>query len=166
MIRLGLRVPKTIAYVEHGALGAIWGNAFVYEYLEDCLPALQFLEPLIKKEDRDSIDAFFTNLAEAVTGLAEAKVFHRDLKLDNVLTPDGREFFFIDLDEALINQPFEPKHRMRNHIQMGNGLWRICDKPDIDAFLQRTVPNGEDRDAWIDRVWVGIKDRRGTGEWH
>ena len=162
MMRLGLRVPKTVAYVEFGMLGVIWGNALVYEYLDGCLSAPKFLKGLKQEEDSAAVEAFFQHLGEAVVGLAEANVFHRDLKLDNVLTQDGETFFFIDLDEAHIGQTFQPEHRMRNHIQMANGLSRIWQRPDIDAFLKSTTPEGEDTEDWVKRVWKGVEIQRGT----
>lgn len=166
MERLGLKVPRTIAYVEYRLFGIIWGNAFIYEYLNGCLPGLVYSIDLKEKGDRPATNAYFTHLADAVLSLANANVFHRDLKLNNVLTADGKTFYFIDLDEAQIGQPFKPEHRLRNHIQMANGLSRIWNKQEVTTFLHRTIPENEDNESWIARVWDGVEARRGTGEIH
>ena len=152
-----LPVPKTIAYVEHQRFGIIWRSTFIFEYMKDCMHALDYVTTLKAQNDPIAIDEFLEHVAQALFLLEKADINHRDLKLCNLLTQDGKTFYFIDLDEAYINQPFKPEFRMRNHMQIANSLrtngW---EKGVINSFLQRTIPVAEDQTAWFLKVWKAI----------
>ena len=164
MTQMEFNIPRPIAYVEHSIAGFIWRSSFIYEYLEDHVPALEFIQIKAAEGDGATIDAFLTTLADALNALAKAHVYHRDLKLANILTKDGTSLYIVDLDEAHMNRPYVPEQRMRNHIQIAGGMRLFCRANQINQFLQQTLPPGENPDAWIDQVWKGIGNRRATRE--
>lgn len=156
LTRRGISVPRTIAFVEQRFMGVIWGNSLIYEYMKDCIPTHIFAQSLKARGGEAKIDAYFQGLSDALGKLAEANVFHRDLKPDNILTLDLNTFYFIDLDEILLDEPFRVEHRLRNHTQLANGFQHDWEKVRIDDFLRKTIPEGEDHDKWLAQVWDGV----------
>lgn len=166
LARLGILVPKTVAYIEHRLFGVIWNSTLVYDFQDGQFSAIEYLRDLIAANNSDAIEVFSVHLAQALDALAAAKVCHHDLKLANILTSDGREFYFIDLDEAHTNQPFHAEHRLRNHIQIAGGMSTVWNEAGINAFLARGIPDGENPEEWIARVWAGVHARTRSGEIH
>lgn len=156
LTRRGLAVPRTIAFVERRFMGIIWGNSLIYEYMKECIPTDLFAQSLKELGDDAEIDAYFQGLSNALLKLAEANVFHRDLKPDNILTADVNTFYFIDLDEILLDVPSRLEHRLRNHTQLANGFQHGWDKTRIDDFLRKTIPEGQDNEKWLTQVWDGV----------
>lgn len=164
MDRLGIPVPRTIAYVEYRFLGIIWANAFIHEYIEESIHTLFYSKSLKEAGDESAIEMFFLRLTHALEALTNARVFHRDLKPANILTADGETFYFIDLDEAIVNQDFEPDHRLRNHVQLANGFKSVWDRIRVEQFLRMGIPEGEDPDTWLQQVWNGVNACKRSGE--
>jgi serine/threonine protein kinase len=156
----GVAIPKTIAYVEYGFAGIILSSAFVFEFLEGCKP-LPIFAKTVYEEDATK---FFEDLNGALQKLTEARIYHHDLKPVNILTADGKTFYFIDFDDVVVGVEPLVEHRLRNHTQITAGVSRVCGEEELNTFLRMGVPDGEDADEWIKRVWQGVTRRRETGE--
>ncbi len=166
MMRLGLPVPKTIAYVEHHLCGVIWRSTFIYEYIPEALPLNEYLHSLNDAGKDQAPEPFFQGLAAALHQLAQARVLHRDLKPLNVLTANGKDFYFIDLDEAFLDHDFLPEHRLRNQVQLLDGMRTAWTREQYNDFLEASIPAGEEVESWKKRVWEIVDERADSGKFY
>lgn len=166
MMEMGLPIPKSIAYVEQRVAGIIWKNFFIYEYIEDALPLINYTLKLNEAERENTYKAFFSGLARTLNQLADARVLHRDLKPLNILTANGEDFYLIDLDEAFCNTDSLPEHRLRNQIQLLDGLRKLWTREHYDFFLEASLPAGEDLESWKKRVWEVVDARAISGKFY
>jgi len=162
MMRLGLPIPKTIAYVEHRVAGIILSNAFIYEYIPDAVSLDEYTQSLSESEREASYRDFFTQLAKALQQLAAARVVHRDLKPLNILTAEGKTFYFIDLDEAFCEIDLMPENRHRNLVQILDGMRKLWAREHYDVLIEAAMPDGESRESWKKHVWDEVDAREAS----
>ena len=164
MMRLELPIPKTIAYVERRVAGVILSNAFIYAYIPDAVPLSDFAESLRESEREACHQAFYTALAKALQQLADARVMHRDLKPLNILTADGKHFYFIDLDEAFCDIEFQAAHRHRNLVQLLDGMRELWTREQYAVLIEAAMPAGESLESWKKQVLAEVDGRVASGK--
>ena len=166
MMRLGLAIPQTIAYVEHRRAGVIWQSTFIYEYIVDAIPLIDYTTSMDQARRAEVHESFFSGLASALQQLADARVMHRDLKPLNILTANGEGFYVIDLDEAFCDTEFSTEHRMRNQVRLLDGMRDLWTREQYNFFLQVSIPPGEEVESWIKRVWEVVDAREASGKFY
>lgn len=104
--KLGLRVPKPIAYVVQG--GRLYCAWLVLEELQGYTTLAQ-----ISREEEETVHRVFDDLVRQIGILLDNKIFHVDLHPGNVLVGPQRELYLIDFDKAhTVNIP-RPELRER-----------------------------------------------------
>jgi len=168
----GILAPTPIAFIEKGRLGVITGNIFICQYLKGCHNVEQHAAQLANPGNAehqlgntDEINAFLTNLAQAVNKLCAANVYHADLSGKNIFTPqtastENQAFYFIDLDGATIDTPYTQKRRQKNHVQLYDSFCDLFDDPIMTPFIQQMTPPQYNINNWFPTIKKAQKKRR------
>jgi serine/threonine-protein kinase RIO1 len=149
----GVCVPAPVAFVEKGAAGVISGNAFFCAYLEGVQDVRVYLEQMKQRgTSPEEIGAFLNALAAAVNALCGAGAYHSDLAGKNILTRDGRQFYFIDLDAVILDCAYTEDKRLRNHAQLYDAFCHQLDGQTLSSFIERLLPENTSIDSWMPRM--------------
>ncbi|MCH7909613.1 MAG: hypothetical protein IIB38_08355, partial [Candidatus Hydrogenedentes bacterium] len=150
----GVPVATPLAFVETGALGIILGNTLVMDYLEGCCNIEEYL-PVLKQDAGDAgIENFLSRLAEALRGIERADAVQEDFTGANILTRNGEDVFFIDLDAVRLGVPYTDDIRALNHAQLWLSLSYSCSEEQIRPFLDALKPSTCSLDEWMEIVRV------------
>lgn len=159
--RFGVGVPMPGAFVAMRRLGACTGNALLSAYVAGTCTVEQFADRLVENgAGEGEIEQFLFALADAVNGLCRAGAYHGDLSGKNILTKDGKGFYFVDLDSVVLNRSYTAAQRMKNHIQLYDSF---CDRWGprlLDPFIVRMLDAGRDCKVWLENVHEGQAARR------
>ena len=157
----GIQVPAPYAMVERHCLGAILGNTFISGYLDGFVTVEEYAGRLVAaKASPHDVRQFLADIADAINALCAAGAYHADLSGKNILTNDGKTFYFIDLDTVVLDRPCSDRLRMKTHIQLYDSF---CDRWGIDhlgPFVQRMLPSTCDQEHWLDAVQAAQQARR------
>lgn len=153
----GVPVPRPQAFIEHGIFPIITGNTLIIDYLHDCEDVKSWAERNLTEKSRET-DVFLERLGHAITKFHRAKAYHQDLKTDNILTPDGEHFYFIDLDDVVLDRPYPDSVRMKNHVQLYYGLSGIIPKETLLEFVTTMKPDDASVDVWHRDVLQGYEE--------
>ena len=164
--RQGVHVPTPYAFVVRRRFGITWNNTVITRYLEGACDVEAFADRhLLGSEHADAARAYLLRLADAVNRLCASGAYHADLSGKNILTQDGRIFWFIDLDSVRIGRPYTRRWRMRNHIQLYDSFCDRWSPSTLRPFIERLEPPETDSpDAWFDQVREGQRCRRARHE--
>ena len=155
----GVPVATPRAFVETGALGIILGNTLVMDYLEGCSNIEEYL-PVLKQDAGDAgVENFLSRLAEALRGIERADAVQKDFTGANILTRNGGEIFFIDLDAVRLGIPYTDDLRAINHAQIWFSLSHTCTEDQIRPFLDALKPSTCSLDEWMEIVRIGFDYR-------
>lgn len=160
----GVSIPKPLAYVETVRWGVIWRSEYVSEFLEGAVNVEEFARGIERdlkdqKDVRDQrIDEFLGRLAETVNSLETAKVYHGDLSGKNILTRDGEQFYFIDLDAVQVDRPYTDDLRLKNHVQLYDSFCDLWADERLELFIEKLNP--PDRSTWFNEIREGQQVRR------
>lgn len=147
----GIGVPKPRALYETRWKGLITGNVLISDYV----PNLVFFwgsefAPLEEKVPHEKVQASLKALSNALNRILDAGVYLRDLSRSNILTTNGSDFFFVDLDDAELDVPYTRKRRMRNHVHLYRQFRMLWPRATIEAFIRDLLPDSEPPAAWLD----------------
>lgn len=142
----GIRVPELGGYVEWGLAGTIWGNALVTHYLAGYRNIREHAVSL--GLDGDRARAYLNAIAGQVLRFYEAGAWHGDLADKNMLTLDGYEFAFIDLDSVRLNHRPTILERRRNLVQLLDAFYDLWPWEILTVLTEALLPPGEHPDAW------------------
>lgn len=160
----GVSVPRPHAYVEYGRFGLCWGQAFICDYLDGYVDVEAFADSMISRgAGEGEAAAYLERLAEAVNCLNASGCLHKDLAGKNILTRDGQQFTFIDLD-AVVTCPFTESSRLRAHIQLYDSFNDRWSDALLKPFLARLLPEPKAIDSWFGRIKAGQEARRARTE--
>jgi len=157
----GVRVPEPIAFVEMRRLGVISGHAQITRYLQGHRDVERFAVGLVRRgAGRDTLVLFLDALAEAIRGVEAAGVWHADLSGKNILTADGANFTFIDLDAAQPDTAYSEERRLKNHVQLYDSFCDFINDQLMVPFIQRLLPADIDHRVWLPHVRFVQQKRR------
>ncbi|HDP35265.1 MAG TPA: hypothetical protein ENN29_09175, partial [Candidatus Hydrogenedentes bacterium] len=112
----GVRVPEPLAYIEYGRFGVVTKSAQICQYLSFHYDVETWLSKRIREgAEGETIAAFLEALAKAVNTLCASGAWHADLSGKNIMTRDGTQFYFVDLDAVEMNVPYDDEKRLKNH---------------------------------------------------
>jgi len=161
----GVAVPKPVAYVESRFAGLVFGNIQISEYLEGYRNVERFLLALVQRgAGRDTVSMFLQDLADAVNRLTGSGAYHADLSGKNILTRDGTEFFFVDLDAVALNVEYTDEMRMKNHVQLYDSFCDLLNDTMLVPFIERMLTEKHNPRVWMPAVRKGQNARRSRFE--
>jgi len=167
--RNGVEVPPPVAYYERQHEFYAAGFAYITEYLHDYVTVEEYARRLVRENaSHDAISGYLARMAEAINRLDQLNARHADLSGKNILTRDGNQFVFVDLDAVSLYTPYDQDRRMTALVQLQDSF---CDywgddllEPFITALMPRPgSPPGEyaevknrqtDRRARIEATWA------------
>lgn len=147
----GVGVPTPRALLEKRWNGLITGNILVSDYVPDLKSFGDYVSALVSDQaPQQETQAFLDALRDAYKQVLNARVYLRDLSSTNVLTKDGRNFYFVDLDDAELDVAYTRKRRMRNHVHLYRQLRLFWPRTMIASFIEGLLPENEPLEAWVD----------------
>lgn len=157
----GVRVPEPLAYVEYGRLGMVKAGAQIFQYLSFSYDVETYLSMRIREGvDGEAIAAFLAELARAVNKLGESGAWHADLSGKNIMTRDGAQFYFVDLEAVEIGCVYDDEKRLKNHIQLYDSFCDALSDALLVPFIEAMLPNNLDLRVWMPRVRQAQRERR------
>ncbi|MCH7958912.1 MAG: hypothetical protein IID08_02205 [Candidatus Hydrogenedentes bacterium] len=155
----GVPVATPRAFVETSALGLIFGNTLVTDYLEGYSSIEEYLPALKQDADDAGIENFLSRLAEALRGIERADAVQEDFTGADILTRNGEDVFFIDLDAVRLGVPYTDDLRALNHAQLWFSMRHACTEEQIRHFLDVLKPSAPSLDEWMEIVRVKFDQR-------
>lgn len=147
----GAGVPTPRALLEKRWHGLITGNVLVTDYVPNLRSLRDYGADLVAGQTPQlEVRAFLDALRHAYEQVLNAGVYLRDLSSTNILTEDGRKFYFVDLDDSEIDVAYTRKRRMRNHLHLYRQLRLFWPRATITSFIQGLLPENEPLEPWID----------------
>ena len=163
--RQGVAVADPWAYVEWGRFGLIWGNAFVSAFLDGTQDVEHYADAMVTRGWKPGdVHAYLGGLAEAVNRLCASGAYHTDLAGKNILTRDGREFYFIDLEGVVIGRPYTRELRMETHVQLYDSFCDRFDDTYLEPFIAQMLPEPGVLSDWMNEVRATQRVRRARTE--
>lgn len=154
----GIGVPEVAGHVEWGLAGVVWCNATVTRFLNRHISIRDYaLQNQSSRED--DIARFLGALAHAVLALQATGAYHSDLAYKNVLTDEGGDIRFVDLDSILIGHFPSLQEQVRNHVQLVDAFYDVWPERHLSAFLRQLAPADVPFDRWMAMVVEGLEDR-------
>ncbi len=153
----GVAVPPIAGYIEWRFAGAIWANALVTRYLD----GFRNLRDYIEQESpwtETNMNAFLHRLSKAVDDVSKAGAYHSDLADKNVLTQNGTEFYFVDLDAVTIGGKQTREQRLRNVVQLSDTFHDLWPADRCEELARLLCPNSNDT-TWVQDVKDGLQQR-------
>lgn len=159
----GAGVPTPRALLEKRWHGLITGNVLVSDYVPNLKSLGDYGFALVSGQaPQQEIEAFLDALRDAYKQVLNAGVYLKDLSRTNILTKDGRNFYFVDLDDAELDVAYTRKRRMRNHLHLYRQLRLFWPRTTIASFIQGLLPENEPLEPWVDILeneYVPWRDR-------
>lgn len=157
----GVKVPRVHALAETKRWGFTGASCLVMDFLEGTTNVERFAADRVQDgATPEELRGFFRGLAQSITSLRQARVFHRDLSGKNILTRDGKEFFFIDLESVYPAERYTRKMHFKNHVQLYDSFCDFVGDDVLDVFLFELLPENEDYARWSKIVRRGQAARR------
>jgi len=157
----GVPAPRPVAHVEWGALGIVTKHATILEFLPDCMDVEHFADRILAESNGpEMLHVYLATLAASINQLISAGAIHTDLAGKNILTRDGRTFYFIDLDGILLGAAYTLQRRFAAHVQLYDSFLDRCGDEHLAPFLRAMIPDTEPFDAWLQRVKLSQLKRR------
>jgi tRNA A-37 threonylcarbamoyl transferase component Bud32 len=159
--RRGVEVPRVLAYIERGAAGIMTQYALVSEFLDGYVDVERYADDLIQSHASPRrVANYLAELAEAVNRLCSYQAFHRDLAGKNVLTRDGRAFYFVDLDAVAIKRTYGDRERLKNHVQLYDSFCDRWGDDVLEPFIALMLPDPAQVRRWMEAVRTEQRRRR------
>jgi len=157
----GVRVPEPLAYIEYGRLGLVKSSAHIFQYLSFYYDVETWLSLQIREgiEGKD-ITAFLDGLAKAVNTLCDSGAWHADLSGKNIMTRDGTQFYFVDLDAVQLEGGYNDEKRLKNHVQLYDSFCDALSDALLVPFIQAMLPDHLDLRVWMPKVRKAQQERR------
>ncbi|MCK5862976.1 MAG: hypothetical protein KAH38_10850 [Candidatus Hydrogenedentes bacterium] len=159
--RKGVQVPEPLAYIEHGRFGFVKSSAHIFQYLSfyydvETWLSLQIREGIEGKE----ITSFLDGLAQAVNTLNDSGAWHADLSGKNIMTHDGTQFYFVDLDAVQLEEEYDKAKRLKNHVQLYDSFCDALSDTLLVPFIKMMLPDTIDLRIWMPKVRKAQQERR------
>ena len=160
-------VPEPLAYIEYGHLGLVKSSAQIFQYLSFCYDVETWLSLQIREGiEGESITAFLNGLAKAVNTLCASGAWHADLSGKNIMTRDGVQFYFVDLDAVQLEGSYDDEKRLKNHVQLYDSFCDALSDTLLVPFIQAMLPEHLDLRVWMPKVRKAQRARRAKVEAH
>jgi serine/threonine protein kinase len=157
----GVSVPRVHALVEIRHSGFITASYLVMDHLDGASNVERFAADMVQEgATTEQIRSFLRDLAYAIDKLCKTGVFHRDLSGKNILTREGKEFFFIDLESVFPVTRYTRSMRYKNHVQLYDSFCDFVGHDLLQVFLSQLLPENEDYAMWSKMVRQGQVARR------
>lgn len=158
LVDAGVGLPELGGYIEWGVGGLIWRNATITRYLSRHRTIREFA---LQQQDADdgTVAAFLEAVADAVLTLKGFNAYHSDLAYKNVLTNNGTDIRFVDLDSLRIGRPQTRAEQLRNHIQLLDAFYDLWPERHLDPFLRKMAPADVPFEQWTTAVVRGLEAR-------
>lgn len=151
--RTGVSVAKPLAYVERQWFGLLSQYWFVSEYLDGCVDVEAYADSMIERDGAgEELAVYLGRLAGAVDVLCGCGAYHNDLAGKNILTCDGKTFYFIDLDGIVIGRTYTDALRMKNHVQLYDSFLDRLDDVYLVPFVRTLYGEDGGFEAWMEEV--------------
>jgi hypothetical protein len=150
----GVPVAKPLGFIEYRVGGVIWTNCLVTEYLKDCVNIADYLRT--HELDDEGKMNFLRELTSAINQFIDSGAYNQDLKVQNLLTSDGKNFHFIDLDEVVLDKPYPADVRMKNHTQLLYGLNSYLTDTEKGIVINSLGVDGLALEQWREQVDEGV----------
>jgi len=158
-------VPTPLAYIEYGRLGMVRSSAQIFEYLCFCYDVETWLSLQIREGmEGESIAGFLNRLAQAVNTLSASGAWHADLSGKNIMTREGLEFYFVDLDAVQLEDSYDDEKRLKNHVQLYDSFCDALSDALLVPFIQAMLPDHIDLRVWMPKVRKAQRERRAKVE--
>ena len=161
------RIPaaRPVAYVERSTAGMTYQSWTVTKYLDGCVNVEAFVDEMIENKAKNAdIQQYLGGIASAVNVLTNAGVYHQDLAGKNILTRDGKTFFFIDLDAVTIGQGYTADNRIKNHVQLYDSFCDRINDNYLEPFIAAMGATTENIAMYMGAVKKAQKLRRARTE--
>ncbi len=160
-----VNIPRAYAYVEFGRFGLCWGHAFICGYLDGYVDVEAFADAMIARgASAVEVAGYLERLAETVNCLSSSGAIHKDLAGKNILTRNGEQFTFIDLDAVELDCPLTDEVRLRTLVQLYDSFNDRWGDDLLRPFVAHMLPDSNDINSWFERVKAGQKTRRARTE--
>lgn len=157
----GVPVPEPLAYIEYGRFGLVKSSALLFQYLSFCYDVETWLSLQIREGiEGEAITAFLDGLAQAVNILCESGAWHGDLSGKNIMTRDGMQFYFVDLDAVQLDSIYTDEKRLKNHVQLYDSFCDALSDALLVPFIQAMLPESLDLRVWMPKVRKAQQERR------
>ncbi|MFO7976341.1 MAG: lipopolysaccharide kinase InaA family protein [Candidatus Hydrogenedentota bacterium] len=156
----GVKVPRAHALVEMRRYGFTEASYLIMDYLDGAYNVERFAADMVQEAASDQLPNFFRALAQSINALREAGVYHRDLSGKNILTREGKEFFFIDLESIFPVKRYTRRMHFKNHVQLYDSFCDFVGDDMLEVFLSELLPENEDYARWSKIVRHGQAARR------
>ncbi len=163
--RHDIPAPTAIAYVERRIAGLVYRSWLVTEYLEGCVDVEAYVDEMIaNKANSTDIKSYLAGIANAVNALIKAGAHHHDLAGKNILTRDGKTFYFIDLDAVTIGRGYTHPDRIKNHVQLYDSFCDRINDTYLEPFIAAMGSTTENIAMYMGAIKKAQKLRRGRTE--
>ena len=160
-------VPEPLAYIEYGRLGLVKSSVQIFQYLSFCYDVETWLSLQIREGvEGESITRFLDGLAKAVNSLCASGAWHADLSGKNIMTRDGIQFYFVDLDAVQLENSYDDEKRLKNHVQLYDSFCDALSDALLVPFIQAMLPEHLDLRVWMPKVRQAQRERRAKVEAH
>ncbi|HOD48479.1 MAG TPA: lipopolysaccharide kinase InaA family protein [Candidatus Hydrogenedentes bacterium] len=157
----GVSVPRAHGLIETERWGFVTASYLVMDYLDQTSNVERFAAEMVQEgATENQIRDFLRDLALAIDTLREVGVFHRDLSGKNILTRDGKTFFFVDLESVVPVKRYTPRMRYKNHVQLYDSFCDFLGDDVLEPFLSLMLPEDQDYATWSKIVRQGQTARR------
>ena len=161
----GVSVPEPLAYIEYGRFGLVRSSAQIFQYLSFYYDVETWLSLQIREGiEGESVTAFLDGLAQAVNTLCDSGAWHADLSGKNIMTHDGTQFYFVDLDAVQLESDYDDDKRLKNHVQLYDSFCDALSDKLLVPFIQAMLPEHLDLRAWMPKVRKAQRERRAKVE--
>lgn len=135
LIEHGIPIAPPIAYAEERRGGIVWANTLITGWLGALPTAEQWAERNLLTRDESEAAAFLERLGNTLLPLEEARAYHADLSAKNILTPDGRAFYLVDLDGVHLDRCYTERLRRKNQAQLYDSFCDFWPAAVLEPFV-------------------------------
>ena len=161
----GVPIPMPLAYFERKLLRRTISHAYICEFMRGYVSVEDYARSLGGHHaNPDAVNQFLSRLALALRQLEAAGGYHADLSGKNILTTDGEQFVFVDLDAMSLVNTIDENMRLKNHVQLYDSFCDQWTTEYLTPFLASLLPDTLRADAWMPQVWKGQRERRARSE--
>ncbi|HOJ32134.1 MAG TPA: lipopolysaccharide kinase InaA family protein [Candidatus Hydrogenedentes bacterium] len=157
MRKRNLPCPEIYAVVEWRLLGMVRRECVISQYLPNSVSVEQYIRDIIKTPaPENGLTQFFQELGNVLRQLLASDVYHSDLSGKNILTADGKNFFFIDLEAVNVRARYTKRKVLKNAVQVYDSFCDMVSDEVLEPFLYSFLPP-----EWRTRKMLSlIKDKQ------
>ena len=145
--------------MEKRILGRITGYSLLFPVPEGMKDTKTFLSILLKwTNDKQTVERYLSQLARAVQRIWHTDYFHAQLWGHNILTQNGKAFFFTGLEAVEKVEDYTDDMFLDNLIQLYDSFRKILNDNMLVPFMTQLLGDNRDPRIWMPRVRKGYED--------